>query len=195
MEIIQPQAAAVVIDNEYGYIKAIVGSRTTPDSMRTFNRASEGTMQIGSSMKPIGVYGPAFDIGYGLASSVANIPVPITGWEVTDDDPGYPKTSHGKEYGPVSMHDAIVSSLNIAAARTQADFVGTATSMYYLEQLGVDTSKFVVPDTGVETGHVGLRGLRPVTRGAGGGLFGDTRAANTFSRYLSRGWRTRRKTL
>ncbi len=166
IEIIQPQAAAVVIENETGYLRAIVGSRTTPDSMLTFNRASEGTMQIGSSMKPIGVYGPAFDTGYGLASSVGNIPVPITGWEVTDDDPGYPKTSHGSGgYGPVSMHEAIVSSLNIAAARTQADYVGTETSLYYLERLGVDTSKFVDEATGIDNrGIVGLAlGSAPVT--------------------------------
>lgn len=166
IEIIQPQAASVVIENDTGYLRAIVGSRTTPDTMLTFNRAASKSakLQIGSSVKPVAVYGPAFDTGYGLNSSVANIPVPITGWAVTDNDPGYPKTSHGT-YGPVSMHEAIVRSLNIAASRTLADYVGIDTSLAYLEKLGVDTSKFYDPATGSDTrGIVGLAlGAAPIT--------------------------------
>ncbi len=136
----QPQAAAVVVENETGYLRAIVGSRETPEDMRTFNRAYEGKMQIGSSIKPIAVYGPAFDMGYSLASSVANLPVPITGWPVTDTDPGYPQTSNGDMSGPISLHNAIVKSINIAAARTLADYVGIPSSSAHLQQTGVDPS-------------------------------------------------------
>lgn len=163
-EIIQPQAAAVVVENETGYLRAVVGAREAPDQMLTFNRAYKGNMQIGSSIKPLSVYGPAFDIGYSLASNVANLKVPITGWEVTSDDPGYPQTSTGEE-GPVSLHTAIVESLNIAAARTLADYVTINTSLEYLENLGVDTSRFDDPNTGISNKTiVGLAlGSAPIT--------------------------------
>lgn len=166
VETIQPQAAAAVIENETGFLRAIVGSREAPDSMRTFNRAKDGKMQIGSTMKPISVYGPAMDAtGRGLASGISNAKVPITGWEVTATDPGYPKTSSDFTDGLISFEDAMIHSQNIAAARTQADIVGVETSMHYLELLGVDTSKFVDPITGVDNrGIVGLAlGSAPVT--------------------------------
>lgn len=142
IEIIQPQAAAVVVDNrdELGYdgfLRVIVGSRTAPESALTFNRAYMGSMQIGSSIKPLGVYGPAFSEGYGTASSVSNNQEPITGWTVTKSDPGYPQTSKGSP-GPVSLRKAIVSSLNIAAARTLADYVHVDKAAQYLQALGVD---------------------------------------------------------
>lgn len=142
IEIEQPQCAAVVVDNREGcdgYLRAIIGSRTEPDQALTFNRAYMGQMQIGSSIKPLAVYGPAFNEGYGVASSVANTQTPITGWPVTKTDPGYPQTSKGTP-GPVSLRQAIVKSLNIAAARTLADYVGIDTSAAYLQKLGVDES-------------------------------------------------------
>jgi penicillin-binding protein 1A len=151
IETIQPQASAVVVENETGYLRAIVGSREEPDRRLTFNRAYEGDMQIGSSIKPLAVYGPAFDIGYSLASNIANIPAPVTGWEVTDSDPGYPQTSQG-EYGPVSLHQAIVNSLNISAARTVADLVTLPTSAKYLQQLGVDPVHIDETITGLSLG-------------------------------------------
>ncbi len=163
-EVIQPQAAATVVDNATGYLVAIVGSRDEPDQMLTFNRAYEGRMQIGSSIKPIAVYGPAFDIGYSLTSNVANLRVPITGWTVTDKDPGYPQTSQGDER-PASLHESIVNSWNIAASRVLADFVTIPTSLTYLENLGVDTSRFLDPTTGVDNRTiVGLAlGSAPIT--------------------------------
>lgn len=142
VEVVQPQCAAVVVDNrdEYdGYLRAIIGARTEPTQALTFNRAYMGQMQIGSSIKPLAVYGPAFNEGYGLASSVANIQEPITGWPVTKTDPGYPQTSKGTP-GPVSLRQAIVKSLNIAAARTLADYVTVDVSASYLQKLGVDDS-------------------------------------------------------
>ncbi len=163
-QVIQPQAAATVVDNSTGYLVAIIGSRDEPDQMLTFNRAYEGRMQIGSSIKPIAVYGPAFDIGYSLASNVANLRVPITGWAVTDKDPGYPQTSQGDER-PASLHESIVNSWNIAASRVLADFVTIPTSLTYLENLGVDTERFVDPNTGVDNRTiVGLAlGSAPIT--------------------------------
>ena len=52
-EIVQPQAAAVVLDYRTGELKAIVGSRTAPTKRKTLNRASDMNMPVGSAIKPI----------------------------------------------------------------------------------------------------------------------------------------------
>ena len=144
----QPQAAAAVIDNETGYLVAIVGSRDTPTIRRSINRANEG-LQVGSSMKPIAVYGPAFDIGYGPVSPVAYIDAPITGWLVKDGSEGAPAIQSGAEQGPIEMRTAVVKSLNVAAARTLMDYVTIDTSVEYLHKLGI-------PDENITPTGVGL---------------------------------------
>ena len=145
IEVVQPQVAAAVIDNKTGYLRAIVGSRTTPTSRFTFNRAADGKLPIGSSMKPIAVYGPAFDTGYSLASHVADLEVPINGWT---KEPGYPTSMNGS--GIISLLDAITGSRNIAASRTLAGYVGVDTSLAYLDSLGVNTEKFYPPIADVD---------------------------------------------
>ena len=57
-EIVQPQAAAVVLDYRTGELKAIVGSRTRPTARKTLNRATDMNMPVGSAIKPIAVYAP-----------------------------------------------------------------------------------------------------------------------------------------
>ena len=52
-ELIQPQAAAVVLDYRTGELKAVVGGRTTPTARETLNRATDLTMPVGSAIKPV----------------------------------------------------------------------------------------------------------------------------------------------
>ena len=80
-EVIQPQAAAAVLDYRTGELKAIVGSRTLPTQRKTLNRASNMNMPVGSAIKPIAVFGPAIDMGANPASTVFNMPLPIEGWK------------------------------------------------------------------------------------------------------------------
>ena len=79
-EILQPQAAAVVLDYRTGELKAIVGGRTQPTRRKTLNRASDMNMPVGSSIKPISVYAPAIEIcKLGGSAVVYNMPLPIKG--------------------------------------------------------------------------------------------------------------------
>ena len=71
----QPQATAVVMDNN-GHIKALVGGRTAPTNKRELNRAMTPLM-MGSTIKPISVYGPALEEGASPATIYHNIPVKI----------------------------------------------------------------------------------------------------------------------
>jgi len=154
-EIIQPQASAVVIDNSTGYIVAMIGSRDTPTSKKNLNRAYEAPMPVGSSIKPLTVYGPAFDLGVSAATPIANVPVAIPGW---DSDTGYPTTSQGTP-GPVPIRQGIVSSLNIVAARTLMEYVGLSNSASYLEKLGVNMDNVSETGVGLALGQSGLTTL------------------------------------
>lgn len=147
-EVIQPQATAVVVENSTGNLKAIIGSRTTPDKMKTFNRAYDGNKQVGSSAKPLAVYGPAFELGYGLTSYVPYIREDIAGWLGDDGQPTYPKWQGELSEGPVTIEDAIVHSLNIAAAQAIMNYVTVPTSVEYLYRLGVSEASLEGTATG-----------------------------------------------
>ncbi len=151
-EIIQPQTAAVVLEQSTGNLKAIVGSRTIPTTKKSLNRAYQSRMPVGSSIKPIAVYGPAFDLGLGLGTIIENIPVPIKGWGTSA---GYPTTS-SKPYGPTPIRKAIVNSLNIVAARTLMEHVGIETSYNYLLKLGVDPKGINADPVGLALGTSGI---------------------------------------
>ena len=151
-EVQQPQAACVVLDQHTGDLKAIIGSRTEPTSLKTFNRASDSTMPVGSSIKPIAVYGPAFDLGASPATVIPNIPVAIPGWNTPK---GYPTTSQGT-YGPTTIRKGLVSSLNIVAARTLVDLVGAKTSAKYLTEMGVNPDHINEDGPGLALGTSGI---------------------------------------
>ncbi|MDR2157611.1 MAG: transglycosylase domain-containing protein, partial [Clostridiales Family XIII bacterium] len=59
-KVIQPQSAMVVLEHATGHVKAMYGGRNIAGEMN-FNRAVS-PRQPGSSMKPIGTYGPAIQM-------------------------------------------------------------------------------------------------------------------------------------
>lgn len=138
VETIQPQAAAAVIDNKTGELKAIVGSRDEPTVMRTLNRA-DTPRAVGSSIKPIAVYAPAINIGNSPATSIPRVEVPITGWYLKNDEEGYP-SGGGSDPPQYTIREGVVKSNNMIAARTLMEFVGTDTSYDYLQRLGISPS-------------------------------------------------------
>lgn len=151
-DIIQPQAAVVVIDQTTGELKAVVGGRETPEKKKTLNRAYQTSMPVGSSIKPIAVYAPAIDKGYSDGTVVPNLDLPIQGW---DSEKGYP--SGGKSlYGPVTLRTAMVNSLNSATAYTLLDLVGLQDSKNYLIDLGVNPSHIFDTGAGLALGTSGI---------------------------------------
>ena len=151
---VQPQAAAVVIDQHTGELRAVVGGREEPTIRKGFNRAYQSTsMEVGSSIKPLTVYGPALDLGMSPASVIANIPEAIAGW---DTETGYPDIGDDDFIGLVSMRRAIVSSLNVAAARTLMEYVTPAIAAKYLVNLGVDASRVRATGSGLALGTTGI---------------------------------------
>ena len=98
----QLQGSAVCIDNDTGYVVAIVGGREQDLGAYTLNRAYQSFRQPGSSIKPLIVYTPFFERG--------NTPDTMIMDEKIE---GGPKASY--YYGEISTRFAVKKSLNSPA--------------------------------------------------------------------------------
>lgn len=98
------QGAAVCIDNETGFVVAIVGGRSQDFSTYTLNRGYQSHRQPGSSIKPLIVYTPSFERGY--------TPDTIVDDHKIEDGP---TNSSGTYSGKVTVRTAVAKSLNTIA--------------------------------------------------------------------------------
>ena len=156
-EIKQPQAAACVYDYRTGELKAIVGGRFKPTTRKTLNRASDMNMPVGSSIKPLTVYGPAIDLGASPASIAYNMPVPISGWKDSSGKDSWPQNYGGGKYaGPQSFRNALTNSHNTSAAQILMTYVGVSRSTEYLKLLGVDEKNINSDPFGLALGSSGI---------------------------------------
>ncbi len=170
-EVVQPQAAAVVLDYRTGELKAIVGSRTKPTQRKTLNRATDMTMPVGSAIKPISVYAPAIELGASPASVVYNMPLPISGWTDDDGNDTWPKNYGGGGYtGPTTLRTAMKRSLNVSAAYTLMNLVGVDRSVDFLLKLGVDQDNISATPFGLA---LGSSGITPVQMAVAYGVLGN----------------------
>ena len=170
-EVIQPQAAAVVLDYRTGELKAIVGGRTPPTQRKTLNRATDMKMPVGSAIKPISVYAPAIELGASPASIVYNIPVPISGWKNNDGEDSWPKNYGGGGYtGPVTLRQAMKRSQNVSAAQTLLGMVGIDRSVDFLLKLGIDKDHIDATPFGLA---LGSSGITPVQMSVAFGVLGN----------------------
>ena len=171
-EILQPQAAAVVLDYRTGELKAIVGGRTQPTRRKTLNRASDMNMPVGSSIKPISVYAPAIEISrLGGSAVVYNMPLPIKGYLDANRRPTWPKNYGGSSYrGPETLRTALVKSDNTAAAYALMNYVGTQNSANILRALGVSDKHINETPFGLA---LGSSGISPVEMAVAFGVLGN----------------------
>ena len=101
--IYQLQASAVCIDNETGYVVAIVGGREQEYVGYTLNRAYQSFRQPGSSIKPLITYTPWFERGMTPDSLVLDAKFE-----------GGPKNS-GSYLGEITVRSAVEYSKNTVA--------------------------------------------------------------------------------
>ena len=178
---VQPQAAAVVLDYHTGELRAIVGGRNTPTVKKGWNRAYQSSTEVGSSIKPLAVYGPALDLGASPATILKNFASAIEGW---DSEKGYPAIGDQDLIGPLTIRDGVINSLNVAAARTLLEHVGIDNSAAYLEALGVDPSRISKTGSGLA---LGAMGITPIEMAAAYGAVasgGEYREPLSFSRVV-----------
>ena len=155
--IIQPQAAMTIIENETGYVKAMVGGRDIDGEM-IYNRAVK-PRQPGSSIKPLTVYSAALQqsateakngiehhfVDYDIDSqgiySWGNY---ITAGSYVRDEPTrmdgeiWPRNASGGYYGGGTLRKALVTSTNTCAYKIWMQ-VGPKYSADMGEKFGLTT--------------------------------------------------------
>ncbi len=117
------QGSAVCIDNDTGYVVAIVGGRSQEFSSYTLNRAFQSHRQPGSSIKPLIVYTPAFENGYTPDSIVKDYKFD-----------GGPSNSGDTYYGDVTVRFAVEHSLNTVAWQIYDELTPTV-GLKYLKNM------------------------------------------------------------
>lgn len=148
------QAAGVCIDNNTGYVVAIVGGRSQEYSTYTLNRAYQSFRQPGSAIKPLIVYTPSFEKGYTVDSLFVD--------EELEDGPS---NSNDTYYGEVTLRTAIAKSLNTVAWRLYEELTPEV-GLGYLKAMNF--SKIKETDYGLASALGGFtQGVSPLEMAAG----------------------------
>lgn len=132
-----PQGASVVMLPDTGHVIAAVGGREY-NSTNRINRINRG-FQPGSSIKPVMVYGPAFE--YGVLSPASVLDDSPTVWPDIANE-WYAPENYAKSFrGMVTVRDAIIVSDNIPAIKAfemVANQVGPRATTDFATSLGLD---------------------------------------------------------
>ena len=125
----QLQSGIIVIDNKTGDIIAMAGGVGEKEVFDAYNRATDATLQPGSSLKPLTIYAPAFELG--LISPVTVMPdLPIYYYDKEDGKvvtslsessgnlSSFPKNDTKSYNYSYTIYQGIVSSVNGVAVNT-----------------------------------------------------------------------------
>lgn len=148
------QGAAVCIDNDTGFVTAIVGGRDQNFDGYTFNRGYQSYRQPGSSIKPLVVYAPYMMLGH-------------TPDETVDDSPvtGGPENDNKVYRGTISLTEALGWSSNVVAWNLLGEMTPTY-GMSFLHAMGF--KKIAVDDDNQAVSIGGFTtGVSPVEMASG----------------------------
>lgn len=157
------QAAMIVTDPTTGHIRGIVGGRHQK-AARELNRATQSFRQPGSSFKPVAVYAPAFEAGYGPGTVVDDYPKDYSGHVFKNSSRSYS--------GLVTIRKGIISSLNVVAVKTM-EMTGIDACYKFAKSLGF--SKLTDTDRNLSTALGGLTtGVSPLEMAGAYGAFANS---------------------
>lgn len=116
--------SAMVVMDYTGAVRGVVGGREKTAN-RVLNRATQSLRPPGSSIKPLSVYGPAFEYSNIVWNTqIKDAPV----------DGKWPKNQSGTPSGSlVTVQSGIARSLNTIAVRVMRDYVTTSVSYEFLK--------------------------------------------------------------
>lgn len=128
----QPQSSMSVIDQQTGYVKALIGGRGEKTASLTLNRATDTTRQPGSTFKIVSTYAPALnEKGMSLATTFEDEP-----YEYPD---GSPVNNATRSYnGTTTIRTAIQNSINVVAVKC-LEQVTPELGLQYLDNFGFTT--------------------------------------------------------
>jgi len=127
------QAAMVIIDHKTGQVVATVGGLGSDSNSTGLNRATQGTKQPGSSIKPLACIAPALEKGIITSATVYDDSKTIFGG--TYD----PRNSDGF-HGLMTVRTALAKSSNVVHVKIMKE-LGPARSIKFLETLGINVTE------------------------------------------------------
>ena len=148
--VVQPQLSVLILDQETGYVKALLGGRGEKSVSKAFNRATDSTRQPGSCFKVLAAYAPALDSsGFTLASVQNDAPFAYT--NSGDGNDRLVKNWHEKSQGYkglLNYREGIRWSRNVITVKAMT-IVTPQVGMDYLLNFGFTT----LLSTTDENGH------------------------------------------
>ncbi len=161
------QSAAVALDVETGYVKALVGGRSFKQSK--FNRATQAKRQPGSAFKPF-IYLAAMENGYTPADILLDAPVVL---DLPNGDVWKPRNFTERFEGEVSLRHSLDFSINIAAIRLLMA-LGPQSAINYARSCGIESNLEPVYSLALGVSEVSLTEItNAYSTIAAGGMRGD----------------------
>ncbi|RFU70648.1 PBP1A family penicillin-binding protein [Peribacillus saganii] len=121
------QSGTVLLDPKTGGIKALVGGRGE-HQLLGYNRATQLKAPPGSTMKPLAVFTPAIEEGYGPGSMLKDEKMDFGGYE--------PENINDQYRGEVPLYEALMKSLNVPTVWLLNE-IGIQTGMDAAERFGI----------------------------------------------------------
>ncbi len=127
------QSAMVVMEQSTGNIVGLIGGASQKQENLGLNRATQSYRQPGSCMKPIGAYGPAFELGkLNPDSYIEDAPIKIRDWS--------PQNYYHYFNGFVTVRRAVALSMNTPAVRANT-MVETGFAFQFAKNAGLKSLK------------------------------------------------------
>ncbi|WP_249336625.1 transglycosylase domain-containing protein [Sporosarcina sp. Marseille-Q4063] len=137
IELVQPvQVGSMAIENSTGKILSFVGGRDF--EVEKLNHATQAPREVGSSIKPLLIYGPAIEYGHiGAGSPIADVWFQTTKYGLTGSGKPYSPKNFIKteQMGVIPARQALASSQNVAATRLYEQIIDKR-PLEFLEKMG-----------------------------------------------------------
>ncbi|MBR4060557.1 MAG: transglycosylase domain-containing protein [Lachnospiraceae bacterium] len=137
---LQPQLSVVILDQQTGYVRALLGGRGEKTVSKAFNRATDATRQPGSCFKVLAAYVPAIDSGMYTLATVQN-DAPFAYTNSGDGNDRLVQNWHEKTQGYkglLNYREGIRNSRNVITVKAMT-LVTPQVGMDYLLNFGFTT--------------------------------------------------------
>lgn len=128
--VIQPQSAMISVNNESGFVDAIIGGLDVrTKNAKILNRATDSYRQAGSALTPFSVYLPALESGKKLSDVYDDVPMTV-------DGNFWPQNYYNSFKGLMTLRLAMENSSNVIAAKVLQE-IGKENAIEVLKKFDV----------------------------------------------------------